>query len=68
MTATTKVQEEYLPVDKAALFLGMKHETLYKMALERRIPSYKVGKLRRFKMSDLVSFMESQRVEARKSR
>ena len=68
MVAVAKPQEEYLPITEAALFLGMKQNTLYKMALERRIPSYKVGKMRRFKRSDLVSFMESQRVEARKSR
>lgn len=61
-------QEELLTVIDLERLTKIKRNTLYRMALDRRIPSYKVGKIRRFKMSDVLAALESCRVEARPAR
>lgn len=60
--------ERYAPVKEGAAFLGVPVNTFYKMCLARLIPSYKMGKLRRVKMSEVTAFAESHRVEAVKVR
>jgi excisionase family DNA binding protein len=62
---TTKnfAAEPYITVKTAAEYLGMPENSIYKLALSRRVPSYKVGKCRRFKLSELAALMESCRVE-----
>ena len=42
---------------------GISKWTLYVWALQGRIPSYKIGKLRRFSPQDLDVFFESFREE-----
>lgn len=56
--------EHFVSVKIAAEFLGIPENTCYKLALSRKIPSYKAGKLRRFKLSELAAWMESNRVAA----
>lgn len=56
--------EPYVNVKAAARFLGVPENTLYKKALDRTIPSYKAGKLRRFKLSELAAWMDNCRVSA----
>lgn len=56
--------EPYVNVKSAARYLGIPENTLYKLALSRKVPSYKAGKLRRFKLSELAAFMDSHRVSA----
>jgi len=56
--------EPYVNVKAAARFLGIPENTLYKLALSRKVPSFKAGKLRRFKLSELAAFMERHRVSA----
>ncbi len=60
--------ERYSPVKEGAAFLGVPVNTFYKMCLARLIPSYKMGKLRRVKLSEVAAFAESNRVEARSGR
>jgi len=67
-STTTTDLEEYVTVKVAARFLGMPMNTLYKLALARQVPSYKTGKLRRFKLSELAAVMESNKIEMIKSR
>ncbi len=57
--------ERYVTVKEAAAFLGVPVNTFYKMCLARVIPSYKIGKLRRVRLSEVAAFAESSRVEAR---
>ncbi|WP_305044520.1 helix-turn-helix domain-containing protein [Geoalkalibacter sp.] len=57
-------QEPFISVAEGAALLSIPENTLYKMALARRIPSYKCGKLRRFRRSELVAYFESHRVQA----
>ena len=63
-TATTET-EKYATPKEGAAFLGVPVNTFYKMCLSRVIPSYKIGKLRRVKLSEVAAFAESSRVEAR---
>lgn len=51
-------QGEYIDVRQLSLWLGLKTATAYKLAESGQIPSYKVGKLRRFKTSEIQEFME----------
>jgi excisionase family DNA binding protein len=60
--------EKYATPKEGAAFLGVPVNTFYKMCLSRVIPSYKIGKLRRVKLSEVAAFAESNRVEAVKSR
>ena len=70
MTTNTKNQnttdasspEPYIGVEQAAAFLSLPANTVYKKALAREIPSYKFGKLRRFRLSEIAAIMESKKV------
>ena len=63
---TPLTAEPYVNCKTAAKFLGLPENTLYKFALSRTVPSFKTGKLRRFKLSELAAWMESNRVDADK--
>lgn len=56
--------EPLVTADEAATFLGVKVGTVYLWAETQRIPSYKVGSLRRFRLSDLERHLHSFRHEA----
>ena len=64
--ATPLTAEPYVNCKTAAKFLEIPENTLYKFALNRTVPSFKTGKLRRFKLSELAAWMEANRVEADK--
>ena len=59
----TADDEEVWSVKEMANFYKVPVNTAYKMLLARIIPSYKLGKLRRVKKSDLVAYLNSNRVE-----
>ena len=61
---STLENEPFISVAEGAALLSVPENTLYKMALSRRVPSYKIGKLRRFRRSELLKFAESYRVAA----
>lgn len=64
--AAAATADRWLTVAEAAAIAGMKQNTMYTCCLRRVLPSYKVGeKMRRIKESDLLAWMESNRVEAR---
>jgi excisionase family DNA binding protein len=56
--------EAFIDVEEGAALLAVPPNTLYKMALARRVPSYKIGKLRRFRRSELLAFAESFKIDA----
>lgn len=56
--------ENYISVKETAAFLSIPLNTCYKLFLSRTLPSYKFGKLRRAKISDIVAYMEDHRIEA----
>lgn len=53
--------EPMVSVEEAASFLGVKVGTVYLWAETDRIPSYKIGNLRRFRLSDLEAHVQTQR-------
>lgn len=57
-------EEPFISVEEGAALLSIPPNTLYKWALSRRVKSYKIGKLRRFRRSELLAFVESYRVNA----
>lgn len=67
-TPETADAERYVTVKEAAAFLSVPVNTAYKMCLARTLPSYKIGKLRRLKLSEVVAMAEASRVEAVRSK
>jgi excisionase family DNA binding protein len=53
--------EALVTVDEAAAFLRVQVGTVYLWAETERIPSYKIGNLRRFRLSDLEAHVRAQR-------
>jgi excisionase family DNA binding protein len=54
-------REPLVAVAEAAEFLGVRRATAYLWAELGRIPSYKIGALRRFSLSELASHLERYR-------
>lgn len=57
------MSEKLITVKDASELLSINPFSLYKMALQRKIPSVKLGKLRRFKESELMAWVEKHRVK-----
>jgi excisionase family DNA binding protein len=53
--------EPLLNVRQAAAFLGLRPGTVYLWAETGRLPSYKVGTLRRFRLSELEAHLKAHR-------
>lgn len=53
-----------LDMNEASQFLGIQKSTLYDMTMRRVIPVVKIGRLNRFKLSDLEAFINQNRCEA----
>lgn len=62
---TPENEERFINMKEAAAFLSVPVNTAYKMCLTRVLPSYKLGKLRRLKLSEVIAWAEQSRVEAR---
>jgi excisionase family DNA binding protein len=60
MSETSRL-EPLVTVAEAATFLGVQVGTVYLWAETERIPSYKIGNLRRFRLSDLEAHVQAQR-------
>ncbi len=54
--------EGFITVQAAASFLSIPTNTCYKLCLSGIIPSYKTGKFRRLKLSEVSAYMEAGRV------
>jgi excisionase family DNA binding protein len=57
-------EEPFIGVEEGAALLAVPANTLYKWALARRVKSYKIGKLRRFRRSELLAFVAAHSVAA----
>ena len=49
---------EFLTIDEVSEYLGIKKSSLYAKVERKEIPHYKVGRLLRFKKSDIDPWME----------
>ncbi len=50
--------DRLLDVREAAALLGIKERTLYKWAYQRRIPTIRLGRALRFRLSTLTAMMD----------
>ena len=57
------VAQGFFGIQDLSRYLGIKTGTLYVMVEERSIPHYRVGKLIRFKRSEIDEWMEGNRKE-----
>ena len=55
---------EMMPLKDAAVYLGIKPDTLRKWVQTRRITHYRIGGHPKFKRPDLDRFIEAQKVPA----
>lgn len=54
-------EKEYLSITDLSNYLSIKAATLYSKAERGEIPCYKIGRLLRFKKSEIDQWMEAQR-------
>lgn len=52
-------EERWLSVDEIADHLGIKQDTVYKWITRRSLPGHKVGRLWKFKRSDVDAWVKS---------
>lgn len=55
----SKVESKWLSVADAAAYLGISYVTIYRLVELDKIPSYRIGKLWKFKVNDLDRWVES---------
>ncbi|MEO7465532.1 MAG: helix-turn-helix domain-containing protein [Sphingobium limneticum] len=55
--------DEILTIREVALFLKVTERTIYRLAAEGQIPSFKVGGSWRFQRTDLLQWMKDQSSE-----
>ena len=58
-----KKQKELIGMNEASEFLGIKKPTLYEWVVQRKIPFIKVGRLTKFKRSDLELWLDKRTKE-----
>ncbi len=57
------MESDYLTIDEASAYTGIKKSTLYSKVEQREIPHYRIGRSIKFKRDDLDAWMEAHRVE-----
>lgn len=55
-------ETEFMNIDEASSFLKLKKTTIYQMVFKREIPFYKSTKKLLFKKSDLIEWVEKDRI------
>ncbi len=55
--------EKLIGINEIANYLGVKVETMYAWVHQRKIPYYKIGRLVKFKISEVEKWMNQSRVE-----
>lgn len=60
---TNDIGLKLLNMDEAASILGIKVSTLYRLCMQKNVTVIKIGKLNRFRMSDLQDFINKRIVE-----
>ena len=63
MSSNGPVGKRLLNVEEAAVFLGLKVDTVYKKARMRELPFVKVGRALRFDVKALERFVEQHTIE-----
>lgn len=65
--AGNELAKRYLTLKETAAYLGMSPTTLYRLTyrMTDRLPFYKVGKLKLFRVEDVDQWMDRHRIEDR---
>lgn len=53
------MNDKWLSVDEIGEYLGVKRDTIYKWISEKRMPAHKIGRLWKFKISQVDAWVES---------
>lgn len=56
---THVAMDRWLSVDEIANYIGVSRDTIYSWLSEKRMPSHKVGKLWKFKLTQVDKWVES---------
>ncbi len=59
-----KIEMEFLNSREAARYLGVSYKQLRNLTSSRKIPYYKIGRLNRYKLSELREILEKTRKES----
>ena len=54
--------EHLLSVDEICDYLGVKRDTVYKLISKHNLPAYRVGRLWKFKLSEVVEWVKNRAV------
>jgi len=54
------MNDRYLSVAEICTYLGIKRDTVYKWISEKKLPAHRVGKLWKFKVSEIDEWVKSQ--------
>ena len=57
--------EQLVNVDQLAGYLGVKESTVYQWVHEGKLPNYKVGKLVKFRISEVEDWLKSRHRKGR---
>ena len=60
-----KVVEQWISVADVAVHLGVKRDTVYKWVERGQMPSHKVGRLWKFRISEIDRWVESGKAKVR---
>ena len=55
---------DFMGIDELSSYLNISKKTIYNYTCAKIIPYYKIGKVLRFKKSDIEQWIEKQRIEA----
>ena len=58
------INSEFMTIQRLSEYLEIKESTLYSLGEQKKIPHYKVGRLVRFKKSEIDLWMEGHKKEA----
>ena len=53
------MNDRYLSVAEICTYLGIKRDTVYKWISEKELPAHRVGKLWKFKMSEVDEWVKN---------
>ncbi|MFA6238059.1 MAG: helix-turn-helix domain-containing protein [Bacteriovorax sp.] len=53
------LSDRWLSVDEVAQYLGISKETLYRWLEKKKIPAHRIGKLWKFQLSEVESWIKS---------
>jgi len=55
--------DRYIGIEELSGFLGVKKRTAYHLVETMQIPHYRIGRLIRFKLSEVEEWMASKKIE-----